>query len=137
MTNKQWKLVYGPIAWIALAFGTIHVLIMGVKGWPTTHKWPGGMPPITMTSVLIPMLTIFLKLVQMIFCYMVRPNPARKQQQFEAVDNTYMSDAGSGSKDLEEQSVFERRRLYPADSSEDHALVVVNGKDDGHVPVDA
>jgi hypothetical protein len=32
MTSKQWQLIYGPIAWIALAFGTIHVMIMGVKG---------------------------------------------------------------------------------------------------------
>merc|ERR1711982_155265 len=68
MTNKQWKLVYGPIAWIALAFGTIHVLIMGVKGWPTTHKWPGGLPPITMTSVLVPLFVMALKLLQKLYC---------------------------------------------------------------------
>ena len=65
MTNKQWQLTYGPIAWIALAFGTIHVMIMGVKGWDDQEKWPGGMPPITMTSVLIPLLVMWLKLCAM------------------------------------------------------------------------
>jgi predicted dinucleotide-binding enzyme len=68
MTNLQWQVVYGPVAWIALMFGTIHVLIMGVKGWPLTHKWPGGLPPITMTSVLVPLFVIFLKLLQKIYC---------------------------------------------------------------------
>ena len=66
MTSKQWQVVYGPIAWIALAFGTIHVMIMGVKGWDDQEKWPGGLPPITMTSVLIPLLVMWLKLVQVL-----------------------------------------------------------------------
>lgn len=68
MTSAQWQFVYGPVAWIALAFGTIHVLIMGVKGWTTAEKWPGGMPPITMTSTLLPLLVLGLKLVQMVVC---------------------------------------------------------------------
>jgi hypothetical protein len=50
------QFVYGPLAWTALLFGTIHVLIMGVKGWDDQEKWPGNLPPITLTSTLIPML---------------------------------------------------------------------------------
>jgi len=64
MTNKQWQLVYGWVAWIALAFGTIHVLIMGVNGWDDQETWPGGMPPITLTAILIPMAVMWLKLLQ-------------------------------------------------------------------------
>lgn len=64
MNRVQWELVYGPVAWIALMFGTVHVMIMGVKGWTKTETWPGGMPPITMTSVLIPMLVLAMKLFQ-------------------------------------------------------------------------
>ena len=56
MTSRSWQVVYGPLAWMALAFGTTHVLIMGVKGWDEQEKWPGNLPPITMTSVLIPLL---------------------------------------------------------------------------------
>ena len=66
MTSKQWQFVYGPIAWAALLCGITHVLIMGVKGWTNTSKWPGGMPPITMTSTLLPMFIVFLKLVQIL-----------------------------------------------------------------------
>jgi len=68
MTNKQWQFVYGPVAWVALLFGTLHVMIMGVKGWSTTYKWPGGLPPITMTSVLVPLFVIALKVLQKLYC---------------------------------------------------------------------
>lgn len=70
MTNKQWQLVYGPLAWIALLFGTLHVMIMGVKGWDDEGKWPGGMPPITLTSVLVPLLAFWLKLVQILLGFL-------------------------------------------------------------------
>lgn len=69
MTNKQWQLVYGPLAWVALAFGTIHVLIMGVKGWNDQHKWPGNLPPITLTSTVFPLFVMWLKLVQVCLTY--------------------------------------------------------------------
>lgn len=68
MTSKQWQLVYGPLAWIALAFGTIHVLIMGVKGWNDQEGWPGNLPPITLTSTMVPLAVLFLKLLQMVVC---------------------------------------------------------------------
>jgi hypothetical protein len=66
MTNSQWQFLYGPLVWIALLFGTIHVLIMGVAGWTKTETWPGGLPPITLTSTIIPMIAMYLKLVQAI-----------------------------------------------------------------------
>ena len=72
LTRKAWEFVYGPIAWFALCFGTAHVLIMGVKGWVVKKNvWPGDMPPITMISVLLPMLVLFMKLVQFIVCRVV------------------------------------------------------------------
>ena len=48
-------------------FGTTHVLAMGVQGWPLIDSWPGNLPPITLMSVLIPMLVIFLKIIQVFF----------------------------------------------------------------------
>lgn len=69
LTNKQWQLVFGPLAWIALAFGTVHVLIMGVKGWNDQHTWPGSMPPITLMSTLIPLLVMGIKVFQMIIAH--------------------------------------------------------------------
>jgi len=71
MTNAQWQLIYGPLAWTALLFGTSHVLIMGVKGWADQGKWPGGLPPITLTSTLIPMLVIFLKQVEVALTFVM------------------------------------------------------------------
>lgn len=68
MTNRQWQFVYGPLAWFALACGTIHVLFMGVKGWNDQHGWPGNLPPITLTSTMIPLATMFLKILQMVVC---------------------------------------------------------------------
>ena len=64
LTNKQWQVVYGPLAWVALAFSSIHVMVMGVKGWSEQEKWPGNLPPITITSVLLPLLAMSLKVFQ-------------------------------------------------------------------------
>lgn len=49
MTNRQWQLVYGPVAWSALLFGTIHVICQGATvTWNKPEKWALGMPPITL-----------------------------------------------------------------------------------------
>jgi len=91
MTNLQWQVVYGPVAWVALLFGTLHVMVMGVKGWATTHKWPGGLPPITMTSVLVPLFVILLKLLQKIYCTFNSVNSKRdnvRQRQYRATSST-------------------------------------------------
>ena len=58
------KLIYGPLTWAALLFGTCHVIITGCQDWVNVDSWPGGMPPITMTAVLIPMLAMVLKIVE-------------------------------------------------------------------------
>jgi Ferric reductase like transmembrane component len=31
MTNKQFKFIFGPIAWIALTLGTVHTMVQGVQ----------------------------------------------------------------------------------------------------------
>ena len=66
MTHAQWSLVYGPVAWMALVCGTMHVLIMGVKGWFAIEKWPGTMPPITLTSTALPLVVLMAKAIQML-----------------------------------------------------------------------
>lgn len=90
MTHKQWQLIYGPVAWSALLFGTVHVLIMGVKGWDDQDTWPGNMPPITMTSVLLPLLALFLKLVLMISSFFaeVVVDPHKKHRSYVKIDST-------------------------------------------------
>lgn len=35
---------------IALALVAVHTLLLGYFTWPEIHKWPGGMPPITLLS---------------------------------------------------------------------------------------
>jgi hypothetical protein len=71
MTNKQWQLVYGPLAWTALAFATVHVLVMGVKGWNDQETWPGSMPPVTLTSTVFPLFVMGLKLIQIFHSFIV------------------------------------------------------------------
>ena len=66
MTKAQWDLVMGPLVWAALAFGTTHVMIMGVEGWNDQEKWPGNMPPITLLSSVVPLFVMFLKFVLMV-----------------------------------------------------------------------
>jgi len=89
MTNKQWQLIYGPIAWLALLFGTVHVLIMGVKGWDDQEKWPGGMPPITMTSVLLPFVALFLKLVLIVSVFLLKyTSDSSSKRDYQSIDNT-------------------------------------------------
>lgn len=66
MNMAQWDLIYGAVAWGALLCGVMHVLIMGVQGWTAVDKWPGGLPPITMTSTIFPMAVIGLKLTQVL-----------------------------------------------------------------------
>jgi len=38
---------------IALIFSSLHITIMGFKGWLVPAEWPAGMPPITMASIFI------------------------------------------------------------------------------------
>jgi hypothetical protein len=64
MTRRQWQFVYGPVAWAALAFGTVHALIMGVPGWSKQSDWPGNLPPITLTATVFPLFVMGLKCVQ-------------------------------------------------------------------------
>jgi len=83
MTSKQWQLVYGPVAWAALAFGTVHVLVMGVKGWDQQQKWPGNLPPITLTATMIPLSVMFLKVVQVSLSLLVRMCLSKPQADYE------------------------------------------------------
>ena len=65
MTNSQWQFVYGPVAWSALACGTAHVIAQGATiTWINKGNWAWGLPPITLTSTLLPMLVIALKILQ-------------------------------------------------------------------------
>ena len=72
MTNAQWQLVYGPVAWSALAMGTAHVIAQGAGvTWDKKDRWAWGLPPITLMSTVFPMAVCGLKVFQMIYCRMV------------------------------------------------------------------
>lgn len=80
MTKAQWDFVYGPIAWVALAFGTIHVICQGLN--VTWHKAPwvnaGYMPPITLVSTVFPFAVICFKFFQMAFVRILDARAAKK-----------------------------------------------------------
>lgn len=64
MTSKQLRLINGSMAWVGLAFATIHVMVLGVKSWNDQLDWPGGLPPITLLSVAFPLFVVGLKFIQ-------------------------------------------------------------------------
>jgi len=52
--NGFQKMVMSPAFGItALTLSALHVAIMGFEGWLTPREWPGGMPSITLVSVLV------------------------------------------------------------------------------------
>ena len=52
--NTYHKIIRSPAFGIAaLLLSALHVAIMGYKGWLTPHEWYGGMPSITMISILV------------------------------------------------------------------------------------
>ena len=69
MTKAQWDLVYGPVAWVALAFGTFHVMCQGINVTWQKGPWEsaGNMPPITLVSTAFPIAVICFKFFQMLF----------------------------------------------------------------------
>lgn len=100
-------------------------MIMGVKGWDDhtiPGKWPGGLPPITLTSTLIPMLAMFLKLVQMTLGYFQRCMP---------IKNDYGRHAGIGYKTQASSSTNPLLTVADMDASTSHSIVRVG---DEYVP---
>lgn len=84
MTKAQWDLVYGPVAWSALAMGTAHVMCQGLAVTWQNGPWTkaGGMPPITLISITFPCAVIAFKVFQMGF---VRFFDYRAKQKIDAV----------------------------------------------------
>ncbi|CAB9526512.1 Metalloreductase STEAP4 [Seminavis robusta] len=125
MTNKQWQLVYGPLAWVALAYGTIHVMVMGVKGWDDQEKWPGGLPPITLTSVLVPLLVMWLKLVQVLVTVMKRSMHTEKphQNSYDMIAFAYQGDEETTPFHDEEKSMLPLKRGSDTESPTQREVV--------------
>eukprot|EP00563_Minutocellus_polymorphus_P019629 CAMPEP_0197715748 /NCGR_PEP_ID=MMETSP1434-20131217/859_1 /TAXON_ID=265543 /ORGANISM="Minutocellus polymorphus, Strain CCMP3303" /LENGTH=429 /DNA_ID=CAMNT_0043299963 /DNA_START=33 /DNA_END=1322 /DNA_ORIENTATION=- len=82
LTKHQFSLLYGSLVWMALIFGTIHVMVMGVAGWSKQETWPGNMPPITLLSVVVPLFVLFLKFVQVNLSFFLRLS--KKVHYYEA-----------------------------------------------------
>jgi len=78
MTNRQWCFVFGPISWIALCLGFVHTIVQGVQEWSNKAKWYGGYPQMTLTSTVLPMFVIFLKIVQVSVYYIMKACTQKK-----------------------------------------------------------
>ncbi len=46
---------------ILLFLISLHLFIMGFKGWLTPGSWPGGMPPITLLAFIVSLVPLFVK----------------------------------------------------------------------------
>ncbi len=46
---------------ILLVLISVHLFVMGYKGWFTPSEWPGGMPPISMLSFIVAVTPFFIK----------------------------------------------------------------------------
>merc|ERR1712154_55214 len=99
MTNNQWQLVYGPVAWAALFFGTGHVVWQGagVTWQKGIKKWPWGMPPITLMSVVFPIFVMGCKILQMIY---VRVMPLIKKKNVGYYDTKFISPPSVDTSDI-------------------------------------
>jgi hypothetical protein len=49
----EWSMLTGALGFTALTLSALHVAIMGFEGWLTPREWPGGMPSITMVSMVV------------------------------------------------------------------------------------
>jgi voltage-gated potassium channel Kch len=58
-TQRTTSLVPG-LGRIALALVAVHTLLLGYTTWPELQKWPGGMPPITLLSFGVAVVTCLL-----------------------------------------------------------------------------
>ncbi|KAL7519006.1 hypothetical protein ACHAWX_003810 [Stephanocyclus meneghinianus] len=71
MNKAQFACVFGPVVWMALALGVMHVMFLGVTSWTETprspYAWARGMPPDTLLSSVFPLSVMFLKAVQIGF----------------------------------------------------------------------
>ena len=48
---------------MAMVFTAAHIFFMGYQGWLTPHNWPGGLPPITLISFVIFIITYIINLI--------------------------------------------------------------------------
>jgi len=68
MNYKQWDFVFGKFIWLALALGTLHPVLLGVKGWKLQSSRPLGMPSPSLMSSVIPLTVMAAKLLQVLIC---------------------------------------------------------------------
>lgn len=68
MNYKQWDFVFGKFIWLALALGTLHPIMLGVKGWKLESSRPLGMPSPTLMSSVLPLTVMAAKLLQVLIC---------------------------------------------------------------------
>ena len=68
MNKAQFMLVFGPVVWLALALGLMHIMFLGVPSWTETprspYSWARGMPPSTLMASVFPLLVLFIKVSQ-------------------------------------------------------------------------
>jgi DMSO/TMAO reductase YedYZ heme-binding membrane subunit len=48
---------------VAMVFTAAHIFFMGYQGWSSPQNWPGGLPPITLISFVIFLITYIINLI--------------------------------------------------------------------------
>ena len=94
MTSKQWWFVFGPVAWLALVLGVLHVLVQGVTQWKNFSKWYGGMPQMTLTSTILPMFVMVMKIFQVIWWLFSRPKETKSADEKKISVSSTMDESG-------------------------------------------
>lgn len=91
MNYRQWDFVFGKFIWLALSFGTLHAVLLGVKGWQLESSKPLGMPSPTLMSSVIPFAVFAAKFFQVIICWMHRLCRQRARYAKQPRDSAFQS----------------------------------------------
>lgn len=97
MNKSQFMFVFGPVVWLALAFGTMHFMFLGVESWTADPRspraWSRGMPPVTLMASLIPLLVMFIKAVQVILLWVVQMKEVVNRRKAQVAPSMHASDS--------------------------------------------
>lgn len=123
LTNRQFKFVFGPLAWVALLVATVgHVVPQGCQNWGNKEKWYGNYPQITLTSTILPMFVMFVKIVQVALWY-IQSSCTKKSDRSGPppqwpIKDVSMMDAESGGTPTDIDPI----RSSEDDGSDEHAV---------------
>lgn len=69
MTKPQSLFVFDFLAWLVLVCTILHVVAMGSNTW--FEQWPGGLPPVSLLSIVLPFIVAILKVWQTSYSFII------------------------------------------------------------------